>query len=690
MFITPNRSQVRNGEKLILNIQPPADRRLISGVRVATERLVDDEGETYFTAYLTQLNIADIQEEHGLGEAFTLEVDTLFYEAGTYFFYSFPLGDAQTVWCEVEIISHDPSLLEQISNAFVTGNDTFRIFNSKGKEIHPNPAIHPLPVLKTDAYYFLAINLTALSAMAPQVSVDFMDESGTERLFAEMLSIYTFPTISRTQDISFSEACEGVDMRSYRALTPIHIFPFRTPDHLSYYEYDGVLRFGLEVKTNPNCTSQLLQIDAFLDDGPALAPIPSYQDFIRENYPNDPSRLFRFPLDRRTFRIVRIGNYVLTDMEELTDIGKALSKGFFYGTKGYFQFQFQGATHIDWESDQQLSERIRTWYADVPKTPGMPYLDWEDPRQRHLIFMLYAQSDHHRYTGIIRQLYPPHSEGEDLTIYLADESENLGNAMGDDGFIVKILRLFHWNNFFTENEEGIRTYHLDTGLFFPDQEEVSFDVFWEDYLETRFLSSYLNTCIHEAGHVYWKSGIGLSFGDAQDKRIPFFSRPAMIDRSLGYFTRNEYMSYGRDRNAGLIYTYGDEILAKVTKRYQAPEISIEVTSNHPRNPYKAYYNIPLGETFSFFLKGKANSGIRRLGYSLQRTSGLDTPLDGNLQGSVQLYDPLAGRVFEDEIPISLMLPEKGIYTYRLEIVDMLDPIPGHQHTDVMLLTLIVG
>jgi hypothetical protein len=254
MNITPNNSQIPSGEKLILNIQPPVDRRFISGVRVATERSTNAEGEVTFSSYLTQLKIGDIQEQHGLGEAFSLEVDTLFYEAGTYYFFTFAPGDPQNVWCEVEILPPSAAIRERISGSFAASGEVLRIFDSEGHELSADPDIHPLPVLRTDSHYYLGIHLAGISAIAPQVEVDFMDEAGNTLLFSQLLTIYTFPQETTTQDISFNENCEGHFVPRNPLTTPIHYFAFRTPDHLVYYEYDGVLRFSLNIKTGPSCS----------------------------------------------------------------------------------------------------------------------------------------------------------------------------------------------------------------------------------------------------------------------------------------------------------------------------------------------------------------------------------------------------------------------------------------------------
>ncbi|MEZ4685435.1 MAG: hypothetical protein R3B47_05050 [Bacteroidia bacterium] len=500
-----------------------------------------------------------------------------------------------------------------------------------------------------------------------------------------MLTIYTFSQLSIHRDIAFNSVCSGEDANSYALLNPVHVIPFETPQHLDYYEYDGILRFSLTVKSGTNCHEETLTLDAFLDDGPALQAIPDYKEYLALHFPDRVQEMFEFPMDRRSFRLVRIGSYAYEDYAGLLIEAKKIRKLFFKATKYYFQLDIHGVDRIDWEDNHAFFTRVKNWYKALPKATDATVLQWSDKRQRFLVFLMFMWDHRTENATILRQLYPPKSNGEDFTIYFADGIETLGRGMGDEGLMVRGYRHYPSRDFYSTDSNGQRVHRLEIPEPFD-----GFDSYWENYLQTRLNQTYLNTTIHEMGHTFWGSRVGLTFGDLADRHLPFYSRPAMIDASLGYFTRNEFMSYGRDRSELDGQTYGDEILSKLIEAYKPPEIGIEATSGHQPEPVKGYYKLEPGETFSFELQGQAGSGIRSLSYEIHFTSGVNQDLEGSLHGGEQMYPPETGRVRSGSFPVALTFPERGIYTYRCLIVDRLEPVEGHIHRSERLLTVIVG
>ena len=690
MNLTPSRTEVTSGETFTLRVQPPADRRMIFVMRVKKDPTILEDGTPDFDRpVLTEIPIQNVQGEHGLGEAFEVEIDTLFYSPGSYLFYTSVIGRPETIWCQVNVLPADEVSLQRARGAFATGNGIFRLFDNDGNELQAEGNPHSTPVLAMGTTYYLGINLSPLSGISEKVRVDFRSSDGYKLLRRDILTLYTFPGTTIHTPLSFSPDCPGTDASASRTLTPIRVFPFRTPEHLDYYEYDGQLRFQLDIKTDPGCVAQTLSFDASLDDSPALSAIPDYKDFVAEHYPQNPERLYRTPLDRRTFKLVRIGKYVLTSDKELNDAASTIEKSFWYGTKRYFQANSIGTELINWENHPQIYKKIKGWFHRLPQTPGMPHLTWKDERHRHLAYMLYYTEHPNHFTIDLQQQYPPHSGGEDFTIYIVDGGDALGRAMGNPGFFSRYMRFYSYRGFTQTDENGNTTYHYDTSYFFPG-DDGTFDTFWENYLRTRSNpDAYLNTAVHEMGHIFWNERVGLSFGDGQDRNLPFYSAPQMVDRSIGYFTRNEFMSYGRDRTKLEGQTYGDDILSKLIEAYQAPSLSLTIKSDHIANS-KGYYNVGVGGTFAFTMQGDTYSGLRKLSYALVKYSGPQYPSEQDLLGEVKLYDPLVGRVKSDSLYQKLTFNAPGFYIYEVTVEDLLEPTPGQVHSHSERIVIEVG
>lgn len=681
MNLTPSRTEVASGDKFTLLIQPPADRRLIAILRVKKDAPILEDGMPDFRLpVLSEIPIQNIQNEHGLGEAFEIEIDTLFYTPGRYTFFTFAPGIEGHLWCQVEILAADQTGRQNALGSFAVGSGIFRLFDINGTELQTEGNTRSLPQLQMGTVYYLGINLSPLAGISEQISVDFRSPDGTKLLSRDLLRIYTFPELSRFQSLSLSSSCPGVDASAIRTLAPIKILPFRTPEHLDYYEYDGQLRFQLDIKTAPNCAEQTLSFDVTLDDSPALPAIPGYKDYLTEHYPQNPERLYRTPLDRRTFKLVRIGKFALTSANELGNAASTIEKAFWYGTKQYFQANCIGTELINWEDHHQIYQKIKAWYYNLPKTPGMPHLSWKDERHRHLAYMMYYSEHPDSFKTDLQQQYPPHSGGEDFTVYIVDGGPSLGSAMGGAGFYARYMRFYNRRGFTETDEHGNTTYHYDTSYFFPG-DDGTFDTFWENYLETRSApDGFANTAVHEMGHIFWNDRVGLSFGDGQDRNLPFYSAPQMVDRSIGYFTRNEFMSYGRNRTTLDGQTYGDDILSKLIEAYQAPMLNLSIKSDHTANS-KGYYSVGVGGTFACLIQGDTYSGLRKLSYALIQYKGSQYPTEQDLIGHVELYDPLRGRVKSDSLYVKFTLNTPGLYVYEMTVEDLLEPIPGQVHSD---------
>jgi hypothetical protein len=301
MNLTPDPTIIPAGESFTIRAEPPADRRFIQQLRVAKDPTYDELGvpNTALSQVDGFIDWSSTQNATPMGQSFTFEVNTMFYSPGTYLFFTFPL-----TYFEVTITAPDQGVYHDIAGHFGTQQSRFSIYDKNGL-----PLFGSLPRLMPEETYYLAINVEDLHGMSEKIEIDYYTVDGSRRLMRNMLTSYTFPEETITERVSFAASCLGFDMQAWHASNRYGILPFRTPRHLVYYEYDGQLQFRVKVYEGPDCSETEWTLNVLLDDDAALPAIPGYKHYAYEHLKKPYySDYENYPLDKRSFRVVRIGS----------------------------------------------------------------------------------------------------------------------------------------------------------------------------------------------------------------------------------------------------------------------------------------------------------------------------------------------------------------------------------------------
>jgi hypothetical protein len=72
------------------------------------------------------------------------------------------------------------------------------------------------------------------------------------------------------------------------------------------------------------------------------------------------------------------------------------------------------------------------------------------------------------------------------------------------------------------------------------------------------------------GHAFWLKNLGLNAADLSTINLPFNSDIKMLDDSVSFFRRSEYMSYARNRDTLEGLTFGDIFLERLLAAYPTP------------------------------------------------------------------------------------------------------------------------
>jgi hypothetical protein len=186
--------------------------------------------------------------------------------------------------------------------------------------------------------------------------------------------------------------------------------------------------------------------------------------------------------------------------------------------------------------------------------------------------------------------------------------------------------------------------------------------------------------------MYWMPRTGVSFGDETTLKLPFARKVAMLDDSYGYFTRKEYMSYGRNRTDNMGMTYGDDLLGKAIEAYYAPELEYTILSDYIEDSEHSF-TISSKEKLSFRIEGKTYSGLRALGITTHKEHPDVIIYDPLTRQNERVYDAEGGREFEDRFMVVIKFPSLGTHQFRCYIEDLLEPIRGHLHKQEIIITV---
>lgn len=619
-----------------------------------------------------------------MGEPFQLELDSLNYTEGTYYFVTSPLGNFnEKVFDKIEIVEEGNVMLNRLRVDMEKNGRRYEVYTNRGEllGVDISGKLPPAAMLMNKIYN-LAINLKYFKAFKNSIRVDLYDPSGLELQNEGLMELKIIRELDLDEEVNINSNCPGnaIDYEAYHR--SIVVIQFRTPQHRKYYEYDGELAFVFSAvdRDATNCDYHLQEKRFFLDDTPAYPPIPDYATYNRINFPGQEIRN-KYPFDKRTLRIVRFGSLGITTPTEIGDLTRLVESGFRSATKGYFELEVAG-THLMPYLNHRNRPKVIEWYNRVPKTPNKRILNLEDPIELEFATLLYYYEKDDNGKEMVEDLqtfYPEGLHKEDITVYLFDGPGTLGSAMGSGACRVKAGRLYPAWVFYEDSAAG-KTYHLDyTDCVFCGDTIA-------DHRQTLInevkITELANVIIHELGHIFWLRKTGISTGDQAERYLPFRSDFVQIDRSLGYFTRFEFMSYGRDRTTLEGMTYGDEYLERILDTYSRPEAEVAFVS-HPDQGNNTI-SVAAGDPVVINLIGKAKSGLRALWYNNQDGPVVFDVGTPERDGS-RYYDPEDIRVKFDTFQITLKFTKPGEYVYRLQTRDRLHPIKWQNHQSERLL-----
>lgn len=667
--------EVQAGQEISPQLQSPEDKPFINEIRIFKDPSPEDVANDNWPLVnmIGSISILAEQSSVEIGAPFVVNVDTLNYAPGEYYFVTFAVGD-DFVHDHVQITPMDEVSLTVMRSDMTDHNRTFALYAADAAVIAAASADFPPPVVFPNSVYALAVNLNMFQSFNNTIHVNFFDSAGVVLEKVDIMKIYVLRGGQGIQTVTDDPGCEGepVDLDEYP--DGIALIHFRMPKHQKYYEYDGQLHFTLSGKTSPDpgCEMEYFTIEIHLDDTPAHSAIPTFDEYNADIYPG---QLWRndFPFDTRHVRIARFGNVRLANPAELEDLVPQFESEFPTAAKNYFRVVVD-AYHIFPLVQEMNQEKVINWYQSVPKTPGKDVLNLADPNQLYLATLLYYyEHNETEFVNDMKAVYPMLSNGEDLTLYLFDGPGKLGRAMGADGNRVKVTRLYPGYVFYQgEGEE--RTYHLDLEAFASCGDTVEE---YLDYMEgSGSTVQTINTMIHELGHTYWLKKAGISTGDLSTRKLPFWSDTVYEDDSTGYFTRFEYMSYGRDRSTLEGMSYGDAYLERILAAYARPEAWIELVSHEDEG--EQTITVTPGEEIVFRLYGSAGSGLRMLWYFNQASP---VPLEYGTpeKFGVYVYNTDGPRVKLDHKDITMMLSIPGSYVYLYRARSRLYAIAWQPH-----------
>ena len=618
--------------------------------------------------FLTNPSLSAAQDAVPAGSPFVITLDSLNWQPGTY------VVRALTYTDSIVVLPRPATTAERVRNDMITGGRTLGLYSEDGELVADGTGTEPMPVMEMGTVYAVAVDLNRFLNLRNRIDLQFIAADGVEVLSENLLQISLVTDRSMGAMMRVHGACPAqlLDAASHPAGVALSFF--RSPEHQPYYENDAPVRLRLRgnVLGGPSlCAEQDIVVNVLLDDDPALPPIPSFEEYNAENFPDEPSRN-DLPLDTRHVRIVRFGGVGMTGFDELEAAARDIEGYFSVATKGYFELVVDGVEIIPYDAPATV-QKVTDWYESAPKTPGKPLLDLEEPDEQYLATLLYYYEHEEEFVDDFLALYPSRSQGEDLTIYWVDGPGSLGVGMGNIGATrIKISRLYPGSLFYDGTGED-RTYHYDL-----DSCSLCGDTTAEyiDYLaEVGGLDTFRNTTLHEFGHVFWSQRSGFSVGDIQTRRLPFNSAYTVLDRSQGFFTRFEYMSYGRDRTVLDGMSYGDVFLDSLLLSYAEPVGVVECLS-HPGDAETVAVVEP-GEEIVVRLGGITGSGLLEISYGV--LSG-PVELSGAAASGSFGYDavPRPTRAANEEVSFTLQTP--GEYSYELVVRDQLyGEIEGHEH-----------
>ena len=661
--------EIGEGQRFDVNFQPPPGGSFGWNFSLYRDSVSQEN-------FLTNPSLSAAQDAVPAGSPFVIALDSLNWQPGIY------VVRALTYTDSLVVLPRPAAPAEKVRNDMIAAGRTLGLYSEDGDLVADEAGAEPLPVMDMGTVYAVAIDLNRFLNLRNRIDLQLLAADGVEVLAEYLLQLSLVTERSMGAMMTVHGACpaELLDPDDYAAGVAISFF--RSPEHQPYYENDAPVRLRLRgnVLGGPSmCVEQDIVVNAFLDDDPALPPVPSFQEYNAENYPDQPS-MNDLPLDTRHVRIVRFGGLGMTGIDELEAAARDIESYFSVATKGYFELVVDGVDIIPYDAPANV-QKVTDWYETAPKTPGKPVLDLEKPDERYLATLLYYYEHEDEFVDDFLALYPSQSQGEDLTIYWVDGPGSLGVGMGNIGATrIKISRLYPGSLFYDGTGED-RTYHYDLDSCSSCGDTTA------DYIaylaEVGGLDTFKNTTLHEFGHVLWSKRSGFSVGDIQTRRLPFNSAYTVLDRSQGFFTRFEYMSYGRDRTVLDGMSYGDVFLGNLLLSYQEPVSEVECLSH--AGDTEAVAVVEPGEEIVVRLGGITGSGLLEISYGL--LSG-PVELSGVAASGSFVYDtvPRRTRAANEEVSFSLQTP--GEYSYELVVRDQLHgEIEGHEHEHRQVFTI---
>lgn len=679
--------EVSPGKIIHVTLQSPEERQFIQQIRIYKDVPAADvaAGVLPQAYYIGGVSISFEQNSVETGEPFEVEVDSLNFTPGTYFFLMIvPFSDA-FIYDKVRVVEGDELALSWVRRDMVRHNRKFEIYSYSGDLLDTDREGKIPPVaMKMDTIYTLAINLKYFEAFQNKIRVDLYDPSGLELQYENLMEIKVIREVELDGQVVLTGKCSGTSV-SYKAYGQgIVLVHFRTPAKQKYYEYDGELAFifsAVEADSG-HCTFKENERRYFIDDTPAHPYIPNFAAYNEREYPGQPWRN-DYPFDTIRLRFARYGTLGMNTHQEIVRFTELAESIFLTATKGFFRLEVEGTNLVPYVNNANR-EKVAEWYRQVPKTPNKPMLDLERPEELELAVMLYYEErtdDGEEITRDMLAIYPPGLHKEDLTAYIYDGnggSRNpLGRAMGEIGCRLQAARL-HPAEVFYEGTGANRTYHFDLSVCQSCGNTVEE---YRTYLSEEYNGMrMLGVLIHELGHIAWLGRAGVTNGDLSERYLPFRSDFVQIDRSIGYYTRYEFMSYGRSNSSLQDVSYGDAFLEKLLEAYSRPEVEIEFIS-HP-NRGNNTITVNAGDRIIFDLVGKAKSGLATLWYRVEQSPvrlAYNTPE----RFGYRYYDEDRPRMRLDSMRVTLNLTKAGEYVYCMRSKDLLHPIKWQHHESAL-------
>lgn len=661
--------EIVEGQRFDVHFQPPPGRSFGWNFSLYRDSVSQEN-------FLTNPSLSAAQDAVPAGSPFVITLDSLNWQPGIY------VVRALTYTDSIVVLPRPAAASERVRDDMIAGGRTLGLYSEDGDLVADETGAEPLPVMEMGTVYAVAIDLNRFRNLRNRIDLQLLAADGVEVLAENLLQISLVTERSMGAMMTVHGACPAQLLDPDSHASGVALSFFRSPEHQPYHENDAPVRLRLRgnVLGGPSlCAEQDIVVNAFLDDDPALPPIPSFEEHNAENYPDEPS-MNDWPLDTRHVRIVRFGGLGMNGIDELDAAVRDIESYFSVATKGYFELVVDGVEIIPYDAPANVL-KVTDWYETAPKTPGKPVLDLDEPDERYLATLLYYYEHEEEFVDDFLALYPSQSQGEDLTIYWVDGPGSLGVGMGNIGATrIKISRLYPGSLFYDGTGED-RTYHYDlescSGCGDTTAEYI-------EYLaEVGGLDTFRNTTLHELGHVLWSQRSGFSVGDIQTRRLPFNSAYTVLDRSQGFFTRFEYMSYGRDRRVLDGMSYGDVFLGSLLLSYAEPVGEVECLSHSGDG--EAVAVVEPGEEIVVRFGGVTGSGLLEISYGV--LSG-PVELSGAAASGSFGYDavPRRTRAANEEVSFSLQTP--GEYSYELVVLDQLHgEIEGHEHEHRQVFTI---